>query len=235
MSTERDRLDTLAGEYVLGLLSEEERREFEAEAQADPAARKALGDARERLSEFDLTAPAAPTPAGLWERIEAGLDRPDNVVPLRRSSPAPHPGSGLKFWHGFAAAIALAAVGFAAFQSLFPPSRPQLIVVLLDAQSQPGAIIEAYAGESVRVVPLTQIDVPEGKTLQVWTLPSPQIGPVSVGLLEEARATTLTGFDLPPPRPQQLYEITLEQAGGSPTGRPTGPIIAKGFAKEPQI
>lgn len=31
----------------------------------------------------------------------------------------------------------------------------------------------------------------------------------------------------------QLYEITLEPSGGSPTGRPTGPIQVKGFAKSP--
>ncbi|NJM34999.1 MAG: hypothetical protein HC850_10175, partial [Rhodomicrobium sp.] len=53
MSTDRDRLDTLAGEYVLGLLSEEDRRAFEAQAERDRAARKALIDARERFSEFD--------------------------------------------------------------------------------------------------------------------------------------------------------------------------------------
>jgi anti-sigma-K factor RskA len=84
-------------------------------------------------------------------------------------------------------------------------------------------------------VPLTNITVPEGKTLQVWTLPSPQTGPVSMGLLEQARSKILSDFNLPPPQPQQLYEITLEQAGGSPTGKPTGPVIAKGFAKQPQI
>jgi anti-sigma-K factor RskA len=32
------------------------------------------------------------------------------------------------------------------------------------------------------------------------------------------------------PKQDQLYELTLEQAGGSSTGRPTGPILAKGFA-----
>jgi hypothetical protein len=34
--------------------------------------------------------------------------------------------------------------------------------------------------------------------------------------------------DLPPPGPDQLFEITLEPAAGSPTGRPTGPVLFKG-------
>ena len=61
------------------------------------------------------------------------------------------------------------------------------------------------------------------------------VGPVSMGLLPRVAATTLEGPVLPAPKPDQLYEITLEPAGGSPTGKPTGPIIGKGFAKVPQI
>jgi anti-sigma-K factor RskA len=35
--------------------------------------------------------------------------------------------------------------------------------------------------------------------------------------------------DLPGPGPDQLFEITLEPRTGSPTGRPTGPILYKGL------
>ena len=64
--------------------------------------------------------------------------------------------------------------------------------------------MEAYASARVRVVPLARFNIPEGKVLQVWTLPSPATGPVSLGLLEGARATTLTGLNLPLPQPEQL-------------------------------
>jgi anti-sigma-K factor RskA len=240
MSTQKDQLDALAGEYVLGLMSDAERLAFEAQTDRDAAARKALLDAQERFSEFDMTAPAAAAPADLWTRIAAEIDKPEKVVPFRRPAPKPRPAEGSRFWQGFTAAAAvavvLALIGFATMRSFVLRPQPQLIVVLLDAQAQPGAIIEAsYSGETIRVVPLSQINVPEGKTLEVWTLPSPQTGPVSVGLLEQAKAKTLKTFKLPPPQPQQLYEITLEQAGGSPTGKPTGPVIAKGFARQPQI
>jgi anti-sigma-K factor RskA len=237
MNAGRDELDRLAGEYALGLLGEDERGAFEALLARNSGARFALRRARERFAELDATAPASqPTPA-LWSRIEAKLDQPlsvaaSNVVPLRRR-PAP----ASRFWHGFAAAAAaaifLVAVGYGTMRSVLIP-QPQLIVVLLTAEAQPAAIVEAYHGEGVRVVPLQRFDLPAGKALQVWTLPNRETGPVSVGLLEGIGATTLRP-DLPAPRFDQFYEITVEQAGGSPTGKPTGPVLAKGFARAPQI
>ncbi|MFN6980157.1 MAG: anti-sigma factor domain-containing protein, partial [Gemmobacter sp.] len=74
------------------------------------------------------------------------------------------------------------------------------------------------------------LDVPPGLTIEAWTLPSSEIGPTSLGVLNGPRAALLRGPSLPRPADAQLYEITLEPAGGSPTGRPTGPIIAKGLA-----
>ena len=233
--TAREQLEIEAGEYVLGLVEGAESAAFEDRLRTDPDLRAALIAVKERFHELDLTAPVSAAPIALWSRIEARLDAPVvNVVPLRpRAKASSAPGWG--FWSGVAAAGLAAILGLGLFWMTYAPVQPQLIVVLLDAQAQPGAIVEAYASERVRVVPLSRFDIPEGKVLQVWTLPSPATGPVSLGLLDGTRATTLSGIDLPSPRPEQLYEITLEQAGGSPTGRPTGPIIAKGFARAPQI
>jgi anti-sigma-K factor RskA len=233
--TARENLEIEAGEYVLGLMEGAESAAFEDRLRTEPELRAALIAVKERFHELDLTAPQSRPPAALWARIEERLDAPvSNVVPLRpRRNLRSTPGWG--FWSGAAAAGLAAIAGFGLLWAMYAPAQPQLIVVLLDAQAQPGAIVEAYASERVRVVPLARFDIPEGKVLQVWTLPSPATGPVSLGLLEGARATTLTGLNLPSPQPEQLYEITLEQAGGSPTGRPTGPIVAKGFARAPQI
>ena len=41
--------------------------------------------------------------------------------------------------------------------------------------------------------------------------------------------------DLPQPAAGQLYEITLEPAGGSPTGLPTGPVVGVGNAQVPVL
>jgi anti-sigma-K factor RskA len=234
MNAERNELDRRAGEYVLGLLSEDERDAFEDELARSAGARLALRHAQECFAELDATAPPVHTPPTLWSRIETSLDTPfgdsaSNVVPLRRKAPT-------RFWQGFATAAAAAAmllaVGFGTLRTLFAPA-PELIVVLLNAQSQPAAIVEAYHGQRVRVVPLERFNLPAGKALQVWTLPNRDTGPVSVGLIEGTSATTME-YDLPA-RIDQFYEITVEQEGGSPTGKPTGPVVAKGFARAPQI
>jgi anti-sigma-K factor RskA len=94
----------------------------------------------------------------------------------------------------------------------------------------PGAVVEAFSDGSVRLIPLQDIAVPQGRALQVWTLRDRQEGPISVGLMDKAQTLHLDLGKLPAPRVDQLFEITLEPETGSPTGRPTGPVLMKGLA-----
>ncbi len=251
-----------ASQYVLGHLEGPELAAFEAELVSSPDARRAVAAERERFLELDVAAPPVVPPPDLWRRIEAGLGQapatttPTEVPPpvdlaahrQRRQAatppaPAPRPSDEIgrsrsgrgSFWRGFAAACVVSMLAAGMAWNLVRTPAPRLVVVLLDAQAKPVSIVEAYAGQRIRVVPLGSIDVPTGKVLQVWTLPDPATGPVSMGLMPSVTATTLDGPELPAPRQDQLYEITLEPAGGSPTGKPTGPIIGKGFASQPQI
>jgi len=224
--------EILAGEYVLGLLGPEETAALERRLERDRGLRRAVAEARERFLELDTTAAPATVSPGLWPRIAAVLARPA-VPPARRG------GLTLRFgfWPGALAGAAVAALLallalFLPFAPAAPP-QPVAVAVLLDAEARPGAIVEAFADDSVAVVPLLAVAVPEGQVPQLWTLPDPATGPVSLGLLPAGLRARLTGPDLPPPQPNQLYEITLEPAGGSPTGRPTGPILFKGYAAPP--
>lgn len=94
----------------------------------------------------------------------------------------------------------------------------------------PQAVIEDYGDDTAEVRFLVEPQVPPDRTLQVWTLPSALTGPTSLGVLSATGRERLVGPDLPAPQPAQLYEITLEPRGGSPSGRPTGPIVGKGLA-----
>lgn len=238
-------VSVIAGEYVLGVLGEDEAAAFETRLAHDEAARQALLEAQERFLELDTSAEAQTPSPGLWDRIAAGL--PDQasaaVVDLgshrgRTKPPARaifDAATSPRFWQGFAAAAVLAVIAALVASATVLSPTPRLIVVLLNDQAQPVSIVEAFEGQRIRVVPLEALDVPAGKTLQVWTLPDPAAGPVSMGLLPTGDARTLEGPQLPPPQPDQLYEITIEPEGGSPTGRPTGPIVGKGFARVPQL
>jgi len=71
---------------------------------------------------------------------------------------------------------------------------------------------------------LTQRGIPEGRVAQLWALPPGATAPTSLGLIPtEGRFTVSAGTIRP--EPGMLIEITLEPPGGSPTGRPTGPIL----------
>lgn len=230
----------LAEEYAVGLLSDDEAAAVEAAMRDDADLARAVAQAIERFVEIDLSEPPAALAGDGWARIAASLDAPETaqestVTPFRRPQPAPAPVQ--RFWKpaaqaGIAASLLL-AVGLS-WSLTRPEPQPELIAVLVDANGEPQAIVDAFLDDSVTVRPLERFAVPEGQTLQVWTLPDlPDAKPVSLGLLEEVSVRGLRGPDLPPPKPGQLYEITIEQAGGSPTGLPTGPIVGKGFAKTP--
>jgi len=130
-----------------------------------------------------------------------------------------------------AACLVLAAgLGF----TLMRQPEPMVVAVLLNGAGEPQAIVEDFGNDTASIRLLSDFTVPNDKVMQVWTLPTRDMGPMSLGLLQQAQSATLAGSKLPAPHDAQLYEITLEQTGGSPTGRPTGPILVKGFAKVPR-
>lgn len=221
-----------AGEYALGLLEGAERQAFEAEMTRDPDLAALAAGFAARLHRLDETALAEATPE-LWSRIEQQLAGTPQLPPLaantNRSRRTPR-------WAALAASVVVAlGLGYFAGQTLSPqPARPTMVAVLInEADQSPGAIIEAFGDNTVHIVPLVDFIVPEGSVLEIWTLPDADTGPVSLGTIAAATEVRLRGPDLPLPAAGQLYEITLEPAPGSPTGRPTGPILVKGFAKAP--
>ena len=234
-------LDEIADEYVLGLLDPAEEREVTTRLATDPALRLAIGHSRDRFLELDLTAGAAPVRPELWQQIASRLETvpaEPTTAPARVAAPpaAAANDNALRRWRGLAtgALAACLLLALALGWSVTREVEPQVIAVLLDEEGNALAIVEDFGDARARVTLLTDFDVPQGRTMQVWTLPSAELGPVSLGLLPEGETTILRGPELPPPGPDQLYEITIEEAGGSPTGRPTGPILVKGFARLPR-
>jgi anti-sigma-K factor RskA len=222
-----------AGDYALGLMEGAERQAFEAELARDPElAAIAAGFAGE-LHALDDTAVAVAS-TDLWSRVEQRIGTTEQLPPVAANTNTPS--RGVPRWAAMAASVVVAlGLGYFGGQALTPSApTPTMVAVLINEGDQsPGAIIEAFGDDSVRIVPLVDFAVPEGSVLQVWTLPDADIGPVSLGTLGAAAEMRLRGPDLPLPADGQLYEITLEPAPGSPTGRPTGPILVKGFAKAP--
>lgn len=232
-----EELDGLAAEYAVGTLEGAEKVRAAALEARDPAFRAVVQEWRVRLSALDATAaPLTPTPQ-LWERIEAELAA--QAVPAVAPT---KPGLGarlsvlwqsLEFWRPLGMASALAglvlAVALATTLSRGPVS-PVYVAVLNTAEGKAAAVVNAYADGTVELIPLAPIEVPGDRIIEVWTLQSREQGPVSIGRLDRARKLRLDLNRLGRPETNHLFELTLEPPGGSPTGKPTGPILMKGLA-----
>ena len=228
MNTSPDDNDQLAGEYVLGTLTAEQRREVEQRLAVDADLRLAVASWERRLLELtDLAKPHAPS-THLWGRIERSLEALDRPV-----AAAPAPATAPTWWDRLALWRGLAGAGLAATLVLgsmlltrtTPLPVTSYLVVLVAPQSQaPGWVIQASNPREIQLIPLGVAQVPADKALQFWTKAEGWQAPVSLGLVKPGQRLQVPLDQLPPLTPDQLFELTLENPGGSPTGKPTGPI-----------
>lgn len=223
-------LYALAGEYVLGTLPADERRQLEQRLAHDEPLRAAVAEWEERLHPLTgLVAPQTPSPR-LWSRVERSLDA------LSRANTAAEPARWwrrLGLWRGVTAASLAMSLLLAAVLVYRPLPEPRYIVVLVAPEDRaPGWLVQARDPSEIQLIPLASVEVPADKVLEFWTKGDDWSRPVSLGLVEPGQSLRVPLDTLPPLAPNQLFELTLEQAGGSPTGLPTGPIQFIGRAVE---
>ena len=230
-TTPQDR-DALAADYVLGVLDGAAQAEAKRLLASDTAFAHAVEAWRTRLSDLDSSAQAMPPPPALWQRIEGTLARPPAAVPRAQAGMIARFWNSLPAWRAVGFAATAASLGLAiwlGFAIREAQRTPVMVAVLVDGD-RAGAVVHVFNDGRAVLLPLTDIAVPSDRALQVWTLPSRERGPASAGLMQQARTLPLVLKDLPVTRADQLFEITLEPKTGSPTGRPTGPILFKGLA-----
>lgn len=249
---EPDALDDWAAEYVLGTLPAAERERLEARLAQDPALRRAVRDWEARLQPLTaLAAPVEPT-AALWPRIAAAIAGSRLQTTPVQAATAPATETALRplrnragfgrwpqrgGWRWLAGAGVALAVFFAAVLVVLQgagPTSPSYLAVLVPPQGEaPGWIVQSRAGGRLSLAPLAPMAaVPADKSLQFWTKADSWSGPVSLGLVQVNQRLEVAIDQLPPLQPNQLFELTLEPAAGSPLNRPTGPILYIGRAVE---
>jgi anti-sigma-K factor RskA len=209
--TAEDR-DALAAEYVLGTLEARESEAARALMARDAGFAALVADWERRLAPLQsLAMPEAP-PRGLWARVEATLE---GAAPARRRWSLA--------WPAFGIGASAVAAGLAAVLLFRPPAPAPLMTVLLTSQDQSAFLVEAERGE-IRLAAVNPRGVEAGRVMQLWALPQGATAPTSLGLVPESGRLRVTPRGIRP-EPGMLIEITLEPPGGSPTGRPTGPIL----------
>jgi anti-sigma-K factor RskA len=225
--------DVAAGELALGLLEGEERAGALRRVLAEPAFAAQVERWRVYLAQlFDLW-PAVEPPPELIDRIDASLAGPAGG--LSRGS------AGRRFpWPLLAivsTALAACLLVVIALRPGGPPpgpppiaqapaaSAPILVAALGDAKAPVAAAFDPADG-SIRVTAAPP--VPAARVAQLWVIGGDGV-PYPLGLLA-SDATLLT---IPAPDRVRLsagatLAISIEPAGGSPTGKPTGPVVATG-------
>jgi anti-sigma-K factor RskA len=238
-----EEIDQLAGDYVLGTLPSARRREVEQRMAVEATLRAAVNRWQEQLLPLTMLAEPVEPSAQLWQRIESSLQTQRQSAPSvigkqepPSRQPAPRadaPGwwSSVRLWRGlagtgFAAAAVLAAVLVTRMEpSTTGGASAQYVVVLVaPGGNAPGWVVQASGAQQLSLIPVGQASVPADKTLQFWTKGTTWAAPVSLGLIKPGDTVRVPIDKLPPLQPNQLFELTLEPAGGSPTGKPTGPI-----------
>ncbi len=239
MSGEKLTREELAVDYVLGMAEGTDLERAERLMATDGLFKALVMTWRETLGEMNRTAPEVPVRHLMWEGVQNALATvPGNAVKPAHAvaSNAGHLSSlwqNLGFWRPAALAGGLATVLLAAGlvqEQGKPPAQPVYVAVLQTELGRASAVVNAYADGTVTLVPIETIGVPEGRILEVWTLQTRERGPVSIGRMGRARTLKLDLKQLSRPDAGHLFEITVEPPGGSPTGRPTGPILMKGLA-----
>lgn len=231
MNQSPDDLMQLAGEYVLGTLSLAQRQEVQRRLPLEPALRLAVDDWERRLLPLTALAPPQQPSAQLWPRIERSLPMPRKVVAA---------GGWRAWWDSLFVWRCMAAGGFAGAAVLAlvvtlrlaePAAQPAYMVVLVEPQQKaPGWVVQTTLRNQLSLTPLGATTVPSHKALQFWTKGSNWSGPRSLGLVQAGQSRRMALDQLPPVQSDQLFEITLEPETGSPTGKPTGPVLYIGKA-----
>jgi anti-sigma-K factor RskA len=213
-----------AAEYVLGVLGAAERRQAQQRMAHDQAFANEVAFWEERLGACaDAIAPVAP-PERTWSRIARAV--------RAGGTPRESLWQSLAFWRSFAlgaAALAAASIGALTFIAISPATHAPMVATLGASNGQPTFVAAIDAdGASLTIVPAALLTA-DPRAMELWLIPAGD-KPHSLGLIEPRRPVRL---EVPRDLVGRItadsaLAVSMEPVGGSPTGQPTGPVIASG-------
>ena len=225
-----DRERWLAAEFALGVLPTDRQRLAEQKFESELAFREAVEAWQEQLSVMlEEVEPVTPSPQ-VWAAIE-------KRVFGKQSQSTGGTWSSLRFWRGLSLITsALATASIVALLVLVSERGPTT-----DGAGKPLVATLTASGESVAF--LARFDPGQGRMIvrfaadpgdavrvpELWLIPDDGV-PRSLGVLSGTGSGELT---IQQPVQQLIQDgatlaVSLEPAGGSPAGAPTGPVIASG-------
>lgn len=219
----------LAAEYVLGSLHGAARRRFAALLTREPGLRREVEYWQRRLNPLAETLPLQRPHRQVWKNIQRRI-RGGTVRPGR-----PWPSllwNSLALWRSLAAG-SMAALLLAVLAALQLNQDYQAaihyVAVLKNEQAQPMMIATMDASNMFTIDMLGPDNTGPDEVMEIWCLPRSGGTPSSIGLLKGRRARMpLNREQLEQLEAAGEIAISIEPAGGSPTGLPTGPVMYRG-------
>ncbi|WP_438750508.1 anti-sigma factor [Pararhizobium sp. O133] len=226
----------IAGEYVLGVLSADDRRKVEARMVLDRTFAAMVDHWQSNLTSFDDAYEPITPPAKVLATVERRL-----FAEQSKAAAAVAPTGlwrSLAVWRVLTLASVAALVTVATFSSgvLTPQNQIQPLVAELSGEGSATINLLAHydAGSgALKVTPVAARQA-EAKSLELWLIEGdnparsigilPQTGEGEVIIPPELRSKFGEGVTL---------AVSVEPFGGSPTGKATGPVVAVGKTRLP--
>ncbi len=217
MRYDAKQIDSLAAEYVLGTMQSPARQRFESVIAERGDVRVAVWRWERHLNGLMVGLEPQRPPRRIWKKIRSRINP---VSPARTDA--------RNWWRHFGmalpTAIALAWIAIV----LLPAPGVDRMAVFSDQNAAALWIVSADLDNKILQTTSVNAQAAAGNTsYELWVLPA-EGPPQSLGLLRIASAA------IEIPISDQLADalehagslaISLEPAGGSPTGLPTGPIV----------
>lgn len=221
MKRTQERIEHLAAEYVLGSLVGGARRRFERWMVDDHRVRQEVWFWEAQLGNLAGVVPGQEPPGRVWNAIESRLWPASPTVQTGRSW----------FWL-WSALASSAAVAMLVILLAVPEPAPEpgyhLAGAIVPGENQAPLwlISERIQDNQLNLKPVAATRADFGKDYELWIVPEGET-PISLGVIPVGGDVTVS---LTPVTRKALQEsrtlaISLEPAGGSPTGAPTGPIL----------
>lgn len=223
--------DLLAAEYVIGVLASDERQAVENRMRTDSAFAALVESWEVSLSPLADAYDEEPPPPEVKRALDRRL--------FGKGKPPARSGGlweSLALWRGMAAAAVIGLIVAVAIPWFLPPEQPAFgpqLVTYLDGQGNVVRFVAVYdpARERIGLYRIAG-ETAAGRDFELWVIEG-DAPPASLGVIPEGDTFAL--------RPDTAlrqkisdgatFAISLEPEGGSPTGAPTGPVVATGSLK----
>jgi anti-sigma-K factor RskA len=223
--------DMLAAEYVLGVQTIEERRLVAARIDAEQAFARLVDGWQAHFAPLAAAFAAVEVPAS----VKAAIDRRlfSGATASARQPARPGMFSSLAFWRALSVAALAALALYIALPLLRPPpadvAREQLVASLA-ADGSAVRYLAVY-DEAANEIGLSRVagEPASGRDFELWVIEGQQ-APVSLGVIPDGGSARLPVSEALRQKmiSGAVVAISDEPDGGSPTGQPTGAVVAAG-------